>query len=66
VRRLYRRVAAVGRVVVPRADPRFLAYARAVVAYGGGDPRDEAFDGSAVGLARWLESGRRRQPCGPG
>ena len=60
MRALDRRVAAVGRVVIPAPDPRFLSYARAVVAYGGGDPSGEA----AVGLARWLESGRREQPCG--
>ena len=55
MRRLDRRVAAVGRVVAPTPNRTYLAYARAVVAYGGGDPAGEA----AVGLAQWLESGRR-------
>lgn len=58
MRALERRVAAVGRAVAPAPDPAFLAYARAVVAYGGGDPKSE----TAVGLARWLENGRR-EPC---
>ncbi|CAA9538141.1 MAG: hypothetical protein AVDCRST_MAG49-535 [uncultured Thermomicrobiales bacterium] len=58
--RLTVRVAAVGRMITPQPNPAYLAYARAVVAYGGGEPAGEA----AVGLARWLESGRREQPCG--
>ena len=61
MRALDRRVAAVRRAVTSAPDPGFLAYARAVVAYGGGDPAGEA----AVRLARWLETGRRRHPCGP-
>ena len=65
MRRLGRRVAAVGRAVAPPPDRTFLAYARAVVAYGGGDPTGEGFEAAAAGLARWLEAGRRR-PCGPG
>jgi len=66
VRRLRRRVAAVHQTIVPRPDPRFFAYARAVVDYGGGDPSGEGFDASAVGLAWWLTSERRQTPCGPG
>ena len=62
MRALERRMAAVGRVVALEPDRTVLAYARVVVAYGGGDPAGEA----AVGLARWLETGRRRTPCGQG
>lgn len=62
MKRLGRRVAAIDRVVTPRPDSAFLAYARAMVAYGGGDPTGA----SAVELARWLEWGRREGPCGPG
>ena len=62
MRALERRVAAVGRVVAPEPDRAFLAYARAVVAYGGGDPAGEA----AVGLARWLGRRGKDTACGPG
>lgn len=42
----------------PDPDPTFLAYAREVVRFGGGDP-----SGPAPGeLARWLQSGCRRDP----
>jgi len=64
VRALGRRVAAVGRVVTPQPNTACLAYARAVVAYGGGVPAGAGFETAAVGLARWLETGRRRDPCG--
>jgi hypothetical protein len=55
-RALARRVNGVQRVVQPAPPPSFLAYARAVVAYGGGDPVSEA----SVTLACWL-AGERRQ-----
>lgn len=44
--------------VSPTPNPMFLAYARQVVAFGGGDPMGEA----AVDLARWLDTGRRDDP----
>ena len=53
------RVAAIHRRTAPRPSSTFLAYARAVVTYGGGEPGSTAFDGAADGLARWLESGGR-------
>ena len=59
MRALGRRVAALGRVVAPALGKAFLAYARAVVVYGGGEPGAVGFDEAAVGLARWLERGRR-------
>jgi len=65
VRALCRRVVAVGRLVIPTPDRTFLAYARAVVAYGGGDPSDEGCGRAAVGLTQWLER-RGRTACGPG
>lgn len=66
MRALGRRVAAVGRVLIAAPDPTFLAYARAVVAYGGGELGSEGFRQAAMELARWLASGRRSDPCGPG
>ena len=55
MRALGQRVEAVGWVIAPQPDRAFLAYARAVVAYGGGEPGGEA----PVGLTRWLETGRK-------
>jgi hypothetical protein len=60
MRRLDCRVARIGRAVAPPPSRPFLAYARAVVAYGGGEPGGDGFEEAAVGLARWLERGRRR------
>ena len=59
MRRLGRRVVVAGRVIEPASNRAFLAYARAVVAYGGGDPADDGFQEATVTLARWLKSGRR-------
>jgi hypothetical protein len=51
VRGLERRLGALGRRWNPPPDPQFLAFARAVVGFGGEpDPGGE----SAEGLARWL------------
>ncbi len=66
MRRLGRRVAAVGRAVDPPPNAMLLAYARAVVAFGGADPRGEDFERAAVGYARWLERGGKDAACGPG
>jgi len=54
MRALKRRVEALDRRLDPRPRADFLAYARAVVAYEGGDPTSE----TAVEMARWLEVGR--------
>ena len=51
---LARRVARVSNRVGPMPDPRFLAYARAVIAWAGGAP-DEA---AAIRLARALAGTR--------
>jgi hypothetical protein len=40
----------------PPPDPRFLAYARAVIAFGG----QAETEGSAARFARWLETGAWR------
>lgn len=64
MRALARRVAAVGRAVDPAPDRAFLAYARAAVAFGGAVPASSEAEAAAVGLARWLVSGRH--PCEPG
>lgn len=66
MRALARRVRAVGRAADPPPGRTFLAFARAAVAYGGGDPTGDGFEAAAVGLARWLEHGRRERLCGPG
>lgn len=52
-RRTRRRLAALANRLDPVPDPRLLAYARAVIAFGG---LAEA-DGSADRFARWLETG---------
>jgi hypothetical protein len=52
-RRTLCRVAAVANRLDPAPDPRYLAYARAVIAFGG-QPESE---GSAVRFARWLGTG---------
>lgn len=62
MKRIDRWVAAVDRVVAPKPRRSFLASARAVAAYGDGNPTGEA----AVALARWIETGRSQGPCGRG
>ena len=62
MRRLHWRVEAVQKVVAPSPSASFLAYARAVVTYGGEDPTSEM----AVGLTRWFERGRRERACRAG
>ena len=49
MRALGRRVAAVRRVATPEPDRTVVAYARAVVAYGGGELRIDGFEQAAVG-----------------
>jgi hypothetical protein len=49
-RGLYRRVGAIHDRLNPRPDPTFLAYARAVIEFGGGQPTLN----SVLGLARYL------------
>ena len=53
-RALSRRVSRVSASIDPMPDAAFLAYARAVVAWGGGEPDEDA----AVRLARALASTR--------
>ena len=47
---LTRRVALVSTRIAPAPDPRFLAYARALVAWESGTPDEDA----SLRLARWL------------
>ena len=49
MRRLERRVTAVRRAMAPGSSFTFLAYARAVVAYGGGEPAGVGFEEAAGG-----------------
>ena len=51
---LARRVALVSTRIAPRPDHRFLAYARAVVAWESGAPNEDA----SLRLARWLAGPR--------
>lgn len=56
-RTLTKRVQDVQQVVDPLPPPLFLAYARAVIEFDGGDPACE----SSMRLARWLAGGRRNE-----
>ncbi|MDP9355756.1 MAG: hypothetical protein M3R02_10840 [Chloroflexota bacterium] len=56
--RLRRRVEGVAALLNPAPDPAFLAYARDLVAWGGG-MTGEAAEAAAVVLAKWLADGRR-------
>lgn len=55
--RLEKRMDQIAAVVAPRPSRRFLAFARAVMAFGGHSGADEA----AESFARWLESGGWRR-----
>ncbi|MDP9366751.1 MAG: hypothetical protein M3Q03_00505 [Chloroflexota bacterium] len=56
--RLARRVEGLAARLDPVPDPAFLAYARDLVAWGGGTT-GEAAETAAVMLAKWLADGRR-------
>lgn len=57
MRRLAKRMAAIAAAVDPPPCARVLAFAQAVVAFGGHAHADEA----ATNLARWLETGGWRR-----
>lgn len=56
-RRLPGRLITIAARFDPPPDPRYLAYARAVIAFGGQPGSDE----SAITFARWLETGGWRR-----
>jgi hypothetical protein len=55
-RTLDKRISAINQLHSPPIDPQFRAFARAVIVFGGEEPRPEAVEQ----LARWYAGGYRR------